>query len=115
MSKSVLTLALCCFLMVEIQADTDRKRLHETCMRVFGKCIKNEDKLGRQDDTSQLFNEFCRRSDSGWSDLSRCDLLRVACLSTVRDCESPTCKNVAHRMNLCPTDNIPSVSSAHID
>ncbi|XP_044249894.1 uncharacterized protein Eig71Ei [Drosophila takahashii] len=100
MLKRYLALTFCYLLMAQVQGSLESERLHKTCMRIFDKCAANEDRLGKQDDTSKFFNEFCRRSDSNWSDVSRCDLLRVACLSTVCDCESPTCKNIAQRMSL---------------
>ncbi|XP_039488050.1 uncharacterized protein LOC120449564 [Drosophila santomea] len=101
MLKILLSLSFVCFLMAYIQANPEEaSRRHKLCIRTFDKCIENEARLGKQDDTSKFFNDYCRRSDSGWSDVSRCDLLRIACLSTVRDCETPTCKNVAHRMRL---------------
>ncbi|XP_043649965.1 uncharacterized protein LOC122617961 [Drosophila teissieri] len=101
MLKLLLSLAFVCLFMAYIQANPEEaNRRHNLCIRSFDKCIENEARLGKQDDTSKFFNDYCRRSDSGWSDVSRCDLLRIACLSTVRDCETPTCKNVAHRMRL---------------
>ncbi|EDX10582.1 uncharacterized protein LOC6738184 [Drosophila simulans] len=101
MLKLLLSLAIVCLFMAHIQGNPDEaNRRHKICIRTYDKCIENEARLGKQDDTSKFFNDYCRRSDSGWSDVSRCDLLRIACLSTVRDCETPTCKNVAHRMRL---------------
>nr|AAA65117.1 L71-9 [Drosophila melanogaster]AAA74182.1 L71-9 [Drosophila melanogaster]prf//2205331G L71-9 gene [Drosophila melanogaster] len=101
MLKLLLPLAIVCLFMAHIQANPEEaNRRHKICIRTYDKCIENEARLGKQDDTSKFFNDYCRRSDSGWSDVSRCDLLRIACLSTVRDWQTPTCKNVAHRMRL---------------
>jgi len=67
--------------MAHIQANPEEaNRRHKICIRTYDKCIENEARLGKQDDTSKFFNDYCRRSDSGWSDVSRCDLLRIACL-----------------------------------
>ncbi|KAH8360793.1 hypothetical protein KR084_002282 [Drosophila pseudotakahashii] len=93
-------LAFCYLFMAQVEGSLENERLHNTCMRIFDKCAANEGTLGKHDDTSKIFNEYYRRSNSSWSDVSRCDLLRIACLSTVRDCESPTCKNIAQRMRL---------------
>ncbi|XP_017086224.1 uncharacterized protein LOC108118176 [Drosophila eugracilis] len=100
MTKLTLALVTCCLLLTEILGNPNENylRLHQTCLRVYEKCKNNKSRLGNHDDTSIFFNEFCRSFDLGWLDASRCELLRIACFSTVRDCESPTCKNVARQM-----------------
>ncbi|XP_070853031.1 uncharacterized protein [Drosophila suzukii] len=99
MSKLVLALAFCCILVAQILAqDASGRRF---CDRLFDDCRREQSTVGTEDDTVGFFNAYCGRHDRNWRKITRCELVRASCISTVRDCESPTCKVVSLILNMC--------------
>ncbi|EDW76896.2 uncharacterized protein Dwil_GK20719 [Drosophila willistoni] len=76
MSRILLLLALCsvCFLAVEAQGGG-----RQLCERQNRICQSNERRLGRRDDVTDAFNARCRRDNSRWRNISRCELARASC------------------------------------
>ncbi|XP_068141474.1 uncharacterized protein [Drosophila tropicalis] len=93
MSKILFFLVLCCLYLVQIQGQllTDR----QYCNRLTRECLRSEGTVGPNDDTEGIYNDWCRRSNRNWRNITRCQLVRASCELTLVRCENLTCANVA--------------------
>ncbi|KAI8036656.1 hypothetical protein M5D96_010457 [Drosophila gunungcola] len=94
MSKATIIFAIVC-LCVAVQAQsTVRPRDPEICQTENAKCLRNERRLGRESDISNIFNNHCRGADRSWRNISRCELSMATCRLTLENCSLINCHNV---------------------
>ncbi|XP_017086218.1 uncharacterized protein LOC108118171 [Drosophila eugracilis] len=99
MLKINLLFAFVC-LFVAIQAQTPRPADREICRIENEKCKRNERRLGRDNDISNIFNEHCRRSGiTNWRSVSRCELSLATCRLTLERCSTISCENVRRSLS----------------
>ncbi|KRF98539.1 uncharacterized protein Dwil_GK27973 [Drosophila willistoni] len=92
MSKILLLIVLCCLCWVHCQGQalTDR----EYCNRLTRECLRSEGTVGPNDDTVGIYNDWCRRSNRNWRNITRCQLVRASCELTLIRCANLSCQNV---------------------
>ncbi|XP_041564142.1 salivary glue protein Sgs-3 [Drosophila elegans] len=94
MSKATIIFAIVC-LCVAVQAQTTvRPRDREICQTENAKCLRNERRLGRESDISNIFNNHCRGADRSWRNITRCELSLATCRLTLENCSLINCQNV---------------------
>ncbi|XP_044317576.1 uncharacterized protein LOC123038080 [Drosophila rhopaloa] len=93
MSNVTLIFAIAC-LCVAVQAQTGRPRDREICANENSRCERNQRRLGRDNDVSNVFNNHCRQSNRGWRNISHCELTLATCRLTLENCSIINCANV---------------------
>ncbi|KAH8386123.1 hypothetical protein KR200_005862, partial [Drosophila serrata] len=85
--------AILCLLVTQILSQEAENR--RFCDRLTADCIRHQGTVGTQDDTVNIYNDHCRRTDRTWRRITRCQLVRASCILTMVRCDNVTCKNVA--------------------
>ncbi|KAH8339334.1 hypothetical protein KR074_012315, partial [Drosophila pseudoananassae] len=88
--KSTLIPAILCLLAAAMAQENAR----EVCRRVNERCLRSAGNHGPNNDISNIFNEWCRRQNRNWRNISRCELTRATCRLTLERCRSLSCENV---------------------
>ncbi|XP_020803240.1 uncharacterized protein LOC110179990 [Drosophila serrata] len=94
MSKTVLLFAIVVLVFVTVEAQTRRPINRQICQRQNERCLRNEPRNGRNNDISEIFNQWCRGSNPRWRNISRCELTRATCRLTLENCATLSCENV---------------------
>ncbi|KAH8246277.1 hypothetical protein KR038_009444, partial [Drosophila bunnanda] len=109
---NIFCLAIVCLLVTQILSQEENRRF---CDRLTADCVRQQSTVGTQDDTVNIYNDHCRRTDRTWRRITRCQLVRASCLCkdfvfyilwylnfelflisvTMVRCDNVTCKNVA--------------------
>ncbi|KAH8246275.1 hypothetical protein KR038_009442, partial [Drosophila bunnanda] len=92
---ALLILGLC----VSVQAQTRRPDLREVCRRQSQRCRSQENRNGRTNEVTNIFNNFCRGSNRNWRNVTRCELTRATCELTLVRCSTLSCANVRRTLS----------------
>ncbi|KAH8296570.1 hypothetical protein KR054_008008, partial [Drosophila jambulina] len=94
-SFGIIALLVLC---VSVQAQTPRPDLREVCRRQNERCLSRENRNGRTNEVTNIFNNHCRSSNRNWRNVTRCELARANCQLTLVRCSTLTCANVRNTL-----------------
>lgn len=75
------SIVIACVCLLDVSAQELSPQNRQICEQLNRQCLLEQNRLGRRDDITRSVDQQCRRRDSGWRRISRCELERATCIS----------------------------------